>query len=101
MTQKQKNTTMWVAIGGVAIVLWYMWDKQTGLFAPGGLLANAIPPPGSSSAATTVNATALPATQTAAAANLVAPVAGQVLVPVTVNEAMTGIGKRYRISSSL
>lgn len=93
---------MWVAIGGIGIILWYMWDKQTGLFAPGGLLANAIPPPGSSSTSA-VNTAVLPTTQTAASNNLVAPIAGQVLVPMTINESMNGVrlSKRYRISNCL
>ena len=94
---------MWVAIGGIGIILWLMWDKQTGLFAPGGLLANAIPPPGASSTSAATNTSTLPSSQTSAANNLVAPIAGQVLVPMTINQSVNGmrLSKRYRISNCL
>lgn len=46
MTKKEKKNLLIVGgVVGAGILIWYLWDKQIGPFAPGGALATASSPP--------------------------------------------------------
>lgn len=104
MTKKEKkNAVILASVAGAAILLWYLWDKKVGPFAPGGVLAPASSSPGSN-APTTVNTgpittnTSTVNTGAGSSAAYTAPVTAapykhQIFVPLTV-ATMNGVKRR-------
>lgn len=104
MTKKEKkNALIMAGVAGAGLLLWYLWDKKIGPFAPGAALAPASSAPvtnapnTSNSGATTVNTSAVnagsytPPTSTGATTST--PYSHQIYVPFT-SATVSGIRRR-------
>lgn len=108
MTKKEKkNTLIMAGVAGAAILLWYLWDKKIGPFAPGAVLAPASSAPGTTApttvntGATTVNTstvnTGAGSSAVPSGSKTITPYSHQIYVPFTA-ATMSGV-KRRRIGN--
>ena len=111
MTKKQKKNALIIAgVAGAGILIWYLWDKKIGPFAPVAVLAPATSATGTNAPTSVTASTAAPATgsttnniSTVNTGSTVQPVAvkstspitsGRVFVPFTAASLTGGMGMR-------
>lgn len=100
MTKKEKkNSLIMAGVAGAAILLWYLWDKKIGPFAPGAVLAPASSAPVTTgpttvnTGGTTANTSATTPANISTGSKTATPYSHQVYVPFTA-ATMNGVRRR-------